>query len=66
MSARTASLLSLAATLLLAVGCDSKVQDKQPKLQGQPDPRIQGPANPGASGGQGAGQAGNATIPAGK
>lgn len=52
----------LAAFVLGAVftlGCGKKDEDKQPKLQGEPDPQIQGPATPGG----GENKPGAATVP---
>lgn len=54
----------VAAACILSVGCgDSKVDNKQPKLSGPPDPRIKGPATPGGGGDAKGGKPGAATLP---
>jgi len=52
-------LISFASVIPL-VGCGSKEDDKQPKMQGPVDPKIQ-PASPG--GGKGANKPGDASLP---
>jgi len=46
----TAVLAGAVLASTLALGCGSKEEDKQPKIQGTPDPRIKGPAKPGGGG----------------
>ncbi len=50
------SLVVLGCCVVLGCGSGSPTggadDNKQPKLQGTPDPRIKGPATPGGAGGQ--------------
>ena len=49
---RNIALVPVLLGLFLSMGCgsSSSAENKQPKLEGAPDPRVKGPATPGVGG----------------
>jgi len=42
-------MLAVVVGTVVLTGCKDAADDKQPKLQGPPDPKIKGPAQPGGA-----------------